>query len=405
MPTTLEKSPDRLLHTRVANRLLDRMREENLQPETRIRTLRQLALDYDVSYQTIQRSVQLLKQRGILEIRRGDGVYLAKGLENIKSVPLQNAAPSGEGGKERKRQRQTDHAVAIVPPVWAAEEYPEHFGQAAVHRLLAGFLAECDQHHWGIEMIYNAPPDEADQPEFVDKIIRRGVDGVLWLRPNVGHRMNMMRLIDRGLFVVSCGRQFPKLPAPNVSEDHVKIARQTFQWLKARGKTRIGLLTALSEGRHADPFAMEINRIIAETAAAEGMPLPESAICQAFDLPSTARQDIMRLFLQRNPGLNGIICAFNPLLSVMEKLALANELPQVNDLICVDLMSDYRPFVPSAKSHLHVAGVQNPLEDIGRLLAAQFVDKWLAATQNNAPLPDPQIIELGSINPFPPSPQ
>ncbi len=398
MSSTLEKSSDRLLHIRVANRLLDHMCEENLQPKTRIKALRELALDYEVSYQTIQRSIQLLKTKGILEIRKGDGIYLARSLENEQKAAAQKPGISGESGREKKRQRQTDHVIAIVPPVWAGEEYPEHFGQPAVHRLLAGFLAECDQHHWGIEMIYNAPPDEAVHPEFVDKIVRRGVDGVLWLRPNLSHRMNIMRLIDRGLFVVGCGRTFPEIPMPSISEEHEKIARQVLQWLKARGKTKISLLTAFTEGRHSDPFAVDLSRIFIQAAKEEQLELPENAICQAFGLPLGQREDILRLFFERHRDLNGVICVFNPLLSGLEQLALRKELPQVEQMVCVDLMSDYRPFIPSAKSHLTVAGVQNPLEDIGRLLASQFVGHWMPEPPKPSPLAHPKIVELGSLN-------
>ncbi|EIP99611.1 transcriptional regulator [Opitutaceae bacterium TAV1] len=392
MTTTLEKSSDRLLHVRVANRLLDHLRKENLEPETRIKALRELAQDYEVSYQTIQKSVQLLKTRGVLDIRKGDGIYLVQSLDSEKKTPTEPPAEDS-GNTAKKRQRQTDHVIAVVTPVWASDELPEHFGQPAIHRLLAGFLAECDQYHWGIEMIYNAPPDEAARPEFVDKILRRGVDGVLWLRPDVGHRMNMMRLIDRGLFVVGCGRQFPEIPTRNVSEDHAKIATACLQWLKARGKTQIGMLTAVAEGRQADPFAVELNAIFAHAAEQEGLSLPASAICQAFRLPTAIREDVLRLFFQRNRHINGIICAYNPLLSVLEQLALRDELPQVNDLICVDLMSDYRPVVPSAGSHLHAVGVQNPLEDIGRHLASEFIGRWLASPAGISALPEPRIVD------------
>jgi DNA-binding LacI/PurR family transcriptional regulator len=211
--------------------------------------------------------------------------------------------------------------------------------------------------------------------------------------------MNMMRLIDRGLFVVGCGRKFPEISVPTVSEDHPRIARDILKWLKARGKTNIGLLNGLTEGRHADPFAVEISRVFSEAAAGEKLAFPESAVCQAFGLPPAAREDIVRLFFQRNKKINALICTFNPLLAIMEQLALRRELPQVDNLICVDLMSDYRPFAPSAKSHLKVAGVQNPLEDIGRHLAAQFVGKWLTPPQDLAPLPNPKITEPGSIHP------
>ncbi len=388
MRAKLEKSDGRQLHIRTARRILSDLHEQGLAPGARLKPLRELALDYSVSYQTIQRSLQVLKSLGLLEIRRGDGMYLLR-------TPQDGELDAPEDTAMKPRGRRTGHTIAMVHPMWASSEFPQHFGQAAIHRLLQGFLAVCDHQQWGVEMIYSAPPDEAALPGFVHKILRREVDGVLWLRPNLGHRMNLMRLLDRSIELVGCGRQFPELRIPTISEDHAAAARLALEWLRDRGKTRIGMLTGPVEGRYADPFAVELFEVYQKEAAEAGVSFSREALFQGYGLPQPETDCLLRDYFQRNRETDGFICVFNPLLSNIERIAAAGDIPQIDDLRFIDLTSDYRPVVPDRKSHIHLAGIHNPLENLGQRLARHFVEKWVGSSADQVPPLTPEIFEIG----------
>lgn len=390
MASPLAQTDECLLHIRTARRILADLRDQALAPGARLRPLRELATAYQVSYQTIQRSLQVLKMQGFLEIRQGDGMYLLRAPEH---GDLGSGAEGG-AGPARARARRIGHTIATVYPSWASNELPQHFGQAAIQRILQGFIAECDRHQWGVEMVYSAPPDEAAEPGFVHKLLRREADGVLWLRPNLGHRMNLMRLLDRNIEVVGCGRQFPGLKIPTISEDHAATARLALSWLKKQGKKRVGMLTGPAEGRYADPFAVELLGVYQSAAAKAGVTFSMEAVYQGYGLPQKETDCLLQDYFRRNREVDGFICVFNPLLANIERISNAGDLPQIEKLRFVDLTADYRPVVPGKRSHLHLAGIRNPLENLGCRLARHFVEKWFGPSETPPPPLTPEIFEI-----------
>src|SRR5690554_4448935 len=60
----------------VAKRMRDDIVSLGLEPGTRIQPLRELAVRYDTSYITARKAINMLCSEGLLDSRRGAGIYI-----------------------------------------------------------------------------------------------------------------------------------------------------------------------------------------------------------------------------------------------------------------------------------------------------------------------------------------
>lgn len=84
------------LASRVAGRLLDKIRGENLLPGARLPSEQAMAEHFGVSRTVLRESIALLKTQGLLETRKGSGAYVRK----VDDEPL----PQGDRSAEESIQ-------------------------------------------------------------------------------------------------------------------------------------------------------------------------------------------------------------------------------------------------------------------------------------------------------------
>lgn len=70
--------PARMTYRQIADDLADRIRAGEYPPGSKLPTLRELAELYDVSFSSIQRSVGLLVDRGVVRGEMGRGLFVAE---------------------------------------------------------------------------------------------------------------------------------------------------------------------------------------------------------------------------------------------------------------------------------------------------------------------------------------
>lgn len=369
MPIPVKSTFRQYLHERIADRILEGIRIQKFRGGARIKPMRELTDEYGVSYLTIHKAIQILKQRGILESRGSAGMFIKGNLES-------SGSRANLIGNSFDAQNSGIRTIAVVHPVWTSEAHPNHYGQMAMQRILNGVLAEFDPQGWRVEMIYSAPPDEAGLVPFVNKITQRNVDGVLWLRPNLGHRMNMMRLVDNGVEVVGFGRRFAELPVTILSEDYHQGARLILDWMRKKGCKRFGLLSSHMDGRIGDPYAKEIFDVYAKECRDFGFAFGEDQVYQGFGLSDRDRQTLMLEFFERVKP-DGLVCLFNPLFETISKLLVDHPRLLNKGTVFADLAADYRPLKQQTSSSLDIANLHYPLESLGRQLAWHFINKWV----------------------------
>lgn len=373
-PSSPAKNPaGHFLHERIAVRIREDILSQNLAQGTRLKPIRELTEQYSASYLTVYKAVQILKEDGLLVSRGSAGLFIAKS-GNVASNPLASSVRS----------------IAVVHPVWMSDEFPHHFGQSAIQRTLNGFLSECDAFNWRTEMVYSGPPDEAASASFVEKITKRGVDGVLWMRPNLGHRMNMMRLKDAGIEVLGFGRKFSELPLTVLSEDHDAGARLVVDWFLKNGKRRVGLLAAPMEGRLADPYVGEVFEAYVRELSRRKISIDESHVFKGYGLPENEKGILLRDYFRRLRP-EGLVCLFNPLFETIATLGASHQEILLNETLFADIMADYRPMKGRATKLLRIANLHYPLEAFGRKLAWHFIRLWKQKTD------EPQIELMPSL--------
>ncbi len=73
-----EHDPLQLAYVQVADHIAARIEAGEFAPETRLPPERDLAVEYGVAYNTVRRSMDVLRDRGLVITLRGHGNYVAR---------------------------------------------------------------------------------------------------------------------------------------------------------------------------------------------------------------------------------------------------------------------------------------------------------------------------------------
>jgi DNA-binding GntR family transcriptional regulator len=73
-----EHDPLQLAYVQVADHIAARIKDGEFKPATRLPPERDLATEYGVAYNTVRRSMDVLRERGLVITLRGHGNYVAR---------------------------------------------------------------------------------------------------------------------------------------------------------------------------------------------------------------------------------------------------------------------------------------------------------------------------------------
>jgi GntR family transcriptional regulator len=73
-----ELDPMQLVYVQVADHIAARIEDGELAPGTRLPPERELASEYEVAYNTVRRSMDVLRDRGLVITLRGHGNYVSR---------------------------------------------------------------------------------------------------------------------------------------------------------------------------------------------------------------------------------------------------------------------------------------------------------------------------------------
>ncbi len=337
---------------------------------TKLEPIRMLAKKYNVSYMTAQKAIKALQIQGVLEAKPGDGIYITGRAKPFEGSII-NFLEINDGGKPAKNGTGT-YTIAVVMPYWVSER-----GEAQIYRIIRGILAQSDPHHWSIELIHNSgdlSSHESSHPDFIDKIESRKPDGIVWLQPILSHKMNLMRLVDRGHKVVVTGREFPDIPVTCIQMDLADLAKKSVDYLIKKGSDKIAMVTGPIEGQFKDPHSVDIVKAVRAEFKARGMNFSDEMICQAAF--STYDSIIVHSFIEGHPEINGIICLHE--MHIIEELEKMDCTGFFNNSInMVNTSGIYYQGRYSLFKHFSMANVAWPLENMGRGIIKEFEREWL----------------------------
>lgn len=358
-------------------RLWRDLTEKDLPPGTRLQPIRKLAQSYNVSYLVAQRALKRLQDNGLVKSRQGDGIYIAGQGEPPAHTPAARLPHTVRRHHVDPTTGRRVYNLGIVMPYWSSK-----YGGIATHTLVKGILGQADPHGWRVELVHNVR-HEACQAAFVDKVLSKGFDGVVWLQPVPEHQMNLMRLIDRGLEVVATGRRFPDIPLPVVREDQTDLAEKVAAACRPE-QHHIAVLTCPYEGRMADPYCADFISEFHRALERRGRTLSTDHILQYH---WTARNEaFLRLFLEQQGPFDAFVLLHSDILELFDKLESKNWWPAPEQLTLIDIAGEYNHTRPQV-GRIPLQIVRHPLENIGRAAVRLFEEKWLGQTTG----PEPEL--------------
>lgn len=131
-----ETTDARPLQVRIADDMRNQIRQGILVPGDKLPTLQVLAEQYGVSVMAARRSVELLRQEGLLTSKRGSGTYVRAprqarryGLQRYSRSVWSGHEPRSvlraEGSEQGQKVEQTSETVQVPAPLFVALRLPE----------------------------------------------------------------------------------------------------------------------------------------------------------------------------------------------------------------------------------------------------------------------------------------
>ncbi len=361
------------LYKRTAEKIYSSLVINKANPGEKLLPIKILCKNYDISYLTAQRAISYLQKEGILISKRGSGTYLTeKILDEAKNKRIQmiaGSSPQTPVTEIMESMERKSRSIGIIFPYWMKEH-----GEFAYHKIVRGFLNSIDTLNWRVEMINNFS-HQASHPDFVDKIIEKRIDGILWLSPQIEHKMNIMRLIDHNLYVVGVGRAFPELPFKSIFADFDELAKKIVKKYWKSGK-KVVLLIGPTEGLLRDENSCTFAEKMKEALRLENFELPDENIgATAIFTPGCKELEKLTIdFLSHHADADIIVCYHEEFLSAIEKLDNQNFWKSPRPTI-LSINADFGLRIEKAGT-IPVNLINLPLESLGTVAARNFKEKW-----------------------------
>ncbi|MBN1315525.1 MAG: hypothetical protein JXA42_08655, partial [Anaerolineales bacterium] len=178
--------------------------------------------------------------------------------------------------------------------------------------------------------------------DFIERVHRHRVNGLIWIEPDITHRPNLMRLVDIGMDVVTTGPRFPDLPIRTVHEDFHDLALKIATYCRDQ---EVGSLVylggALTDkfGSVPDQNTIDIVEQLQSTCAARGITFNPDHVCQAYGDPEGAT--VVSAFLRQYANTNAIVCQHLELLGPLQHLQKDGLWPYPEQMTLIDLTGTF----------------------------------------------------------------
>lgn len=350
----LRDHPGRSTREQVRQAIERQIREGGYAPGTHLEPIRVLAEKHGVSYVTMRRALTDLQDCGLVRMQRGAGVFVGDA--------------TGAAGEDRVDALR----VAVVLPMWMERHSFDY-----VPRILRGLLPCLDARGWRAELVDCG--DRGSDPGFLGNVLGRRPNAVVWLSPIFTHQMNLVRVADRGVPVVTTGRRFPNVPFRTVSVDIPELAGRFLAWATTKGVERLDFVGFTSDGITADPVAVEYGDAFEAAGRTAGVPVVRHT------LPRSANADMLRACLRPAPGRRVFAIMAEQFLEPLAALALDGFWENPADLTVLDVIGRGVPQLPRAFGGMRYVCAQAPLERVGRAVARELELALLGETELPAP--------------------
>jgi len=252
-----------------------------LAPGTALWPARAIAQHYGISYQTAERALTLLAQRGVVE-RARRGTVVSSG---VVKPPVQR------------------HLIALIYTWFIPGALPSY--SVAEMRMLHAAAEECTRHLWG-SLLLHFPDKGASASSLQEWERHHRFDAALVFGPL--HEEGLLWMQRRGYPVVVVDAE-PEAPVPRVVQANREGTRQAVRELIRLGHRRIGFLT----GHYLPHYAQRFEGYM--EALREASIAPDASWVMQHGKPRPTVQDALRRLLEVRPPLTAIVAASDILLA------------------------------------------------------------------------------------------
>jgi DNA-binding LacI/PurR family transcriptional regulator len=344
----------RTTRAQVRQALERQIREGDYPPGAHLEPIRALAERHGVSYVTMRRALVDLQDAGLVHLQRGAGVFVGE------------AAGAGA--------RPSQPRAALVLPTWM-----ERHSYDYVPRVLHGFLPAAEACGVRVELV--AAAGQGVDPTFLDTVLARRPDAVVWLSPIFAHQMNLVRLVDRGIPVVTTGRRFPNAPFTTVTVDVSDLAERFMGWAAARSAPALDFIGFTSDGISEDPASVDYGDALTAAGARAGVSVVRHV------QPRTASAAMLREALTPAAEPHAYAVMAEQFLEPLAALARDGFWPRPDQLTVFDVIGRGAPSVPDSYAGMQYVCARAPLERIGAAVARQLE----LALVGSSGLPEPDL--------------
>jgi DNA-binding LacI/PurR family transcriptional regulator len=209
--------------------------------------------------------------------------------------------------------------------------------------------------------------DPRDEPAYVEMLLERRVEGLLFARASIGDdAVHLRRLVADHVPVVTIACYAPGVPLDVVDVDNLAAGRRAVAHLLDGGRRRVAQIVGPVGWRAADDRA----RGAAEAVTEAGLPLDERLSERAAGWDAEAGYTAARTLLRRAPGLDALFC-HSDALAFGALRALREAHRRVPDDVAVVGFDD---LPTAAYADPPLSSVRQPAAEAGRLAARRLIE-------------------------------
>lgn len=346
-------SSENLSYISTSEKIKDEIIRNKFSAGTKLMPLRALAQKYRVSYVTAQKAVQVLQDQGLLNARKGKGIF------------VNNCKEPGINENQNFRHLSKIKKVAIILPPWIHDQ-----GKAAIYSIMSGFIGICQEHKWTTETIIKTTGDLTWKE--CRELCEKEFDAIFLPSPSPNDIVSVIQFQHKGIKVVTSGRGFPQISLKPVISNIKGICDKVVEYAYNQNKINFLMLGYNKKGSIIiDSISEEFKNDF--YAALDHQKLEHNLLLIEDVLSSDGNEvPLAELALKKNPQANCIICLSERVFPAIEKLANEGFWDLSDPPLIINCVGDYG-YNPRNVGPFKLVTIRRPYDKIGKTVAYRLI--------------------------------
>lgn len=340
----------------------------------RLPTIRELSALSGLGRNEVYRALLRLAADGWVVQKRGAGTF-------VGPRKAETPSPAREAGGRKPAPRR----IGVIPPGWDPRASHQTVG-ATVH----GIGVHASRRGYRVEIIASEA-DEYTQPNFADRVLALGLDGVIWIQPSYDFPLALVRLREANFPLVLTNRGFPGLDVPTACMDYARLGELVADFMVHHGRKRLVALVGCRDDLYTQAHVTGLRQALEQ----RGLELPEHRLLTtrvghierfySMDLTRTTEH-----FFERNQDFDAVYSLYPDFLEVLHQLHQSGEKHCPEDYIHVHFIRSSLP-LHLTWQEMPLAFVEPPSAEVG-LCALRELERLWGVSDGNPIVPPAPVL-------------